>query len=281
MNFKIVFRFFLAGLAFSFPFALTNLWFYSGDHFNQFYYITYELPGYYGSNPSVFRYLKMLFDMLVKFFPITIMLVYVIATKHKLIEKDTQWLFALWILSILYAIYIPGKEFSHYTIQLMLPLSILAGVFFHPDFTKDRFTGFFYSGKTGVAIAFILIVVIQLFTYKKDVIKPDVDRQIVKYLSEIKKPEDKVFVSNYRQILYYLLKQDSPTPFVHSNLLFTDTHKAFKIDALIELQRIMDTKPKYVLVQQKNKIMLNLLEEKYRFLIDFNKGKIEIYQRID
>ncbi|HKI88000.1 MAG TPA: glycosyltransferase family 39 protein, partial [Draconibacterium sp.] len=44
-NVKIWLRYVLSGLFFLIPFALTNLFFWLGDHFSDFYYITYELPG--------------------------------------------------------------------------------------------------------------------------------------------------------------------------------------------------------------------------------------------
>lgn len=271
-------RYVLAGVAFSIPFGLVNLYFWLGNHFNDFYFITYELPGNYGGSPSLSRYFIMLADFTGKFLPISILVFYVIFKKNKPIEKQYKWFFTLWIASVLFAIYIPGKEFSHYTIQLMLPLSLLAGIFFHPDFGANRILSRIYSKKTGLIILSVIILTVQSIAFKDEFLQPDLPREVAEYISKEKKSGDRVFVSNYQQIVYYLLKIDSPTKFIHSNLLFTNTHKVFNINAEDEIKRIMDTKPEFVIVQRNNKIVEKLLRNKYKAVKDFQNKNIVIYR---
>lgn len=271
-------RYAAAGIAFLLPFALVNLYFWMGVNFQNFYFITYELPGNYGGSPSLSRYFVMLADLIGKFLPISILVFYVIFKKNKAIEKQYKWFFTLWIASVLFAIYIPGKEFSHYTIQLMLPLSLLAGVFFHPDFKKDKFTARVYSRKTGIPMMIVILLVIQIISFQNEVISTDYNRKIANYLEDKMDDDDKVYVSNYQQIIYYLLDVESPTKFVHSNLLFTDTHKVFNINAEDEIKRIIDTSPEFVLIQHKNELIEGLIKDNYQLVRKFRNDQIFVYQ---
>lgn len=277
-NVKIWLRYVLSGLFFLVPFALTNLFFWLGDHFSDFYYITYELPVNYRSNPSLVRYFTMLLDLTAKFLPISYLVFYVVFSKNKPWKEQHKWFFILWIASVFLAMYLPGKEFSHYTIQLMLPLSLLAGLFFHSEFKTDRITGIVFSKKYGIPAMVVLLLGIQIISFQNEVVKPDYEREVADYLAQNMKKNDGVYVSNYQQIVYYLLGIDSPTKFVHSNLLYTDTYKAFNINANKEIERIINTKPKFVLVQQKNDVVENLIRKDYRLVKTFNHKRIKLYE---
>ncbi len=276
---KIWLRYFLSGLAFLVPFALTNLYFWMGDHFKDFYYITYLLPGKYGSSPSLTRYFTMLLDLTAKFLPISFILFYVIFSKNKLWEKETKWFFILWIASVFIAMYVPGKEFSHYTIQLMLPLSLLAGLFFHPEFKTDKITRLIFSKKYGWYALGVVMLIIQIISFKNEVLKPDLEKEVATYISGKMERNDKVFVSNYQQVIYYLLGIDAPTKFVHSNLLFTNNYKAFGIDANESIQQIINSNPRFVLVQRQNTIVEKMIKKDYKKIKTFGNNKVILYER--
>lgn len=278
---KIFSRYALACFAFTLPFGLSNLYFWLGNHFNDFYYVTYVLPGKYGSNPSLTRYSLMILDFLGKLLPISILVFYTAFKKNKGIEIPHKWLFTLWVVCILIAIYLPGKELNHYTIQLMIPFSLIAGIFFHPKFKKNRIIATLYSRKTGFVLLGIILLVTQFLGMKDDFLKPDSNREVATYLEKQLKPGDQVFVSNYEQIIYYLLEMKSPTKYVHSSLLFSDTHKNYIPNAEGEVKRIIDTFPKFVLVQRKNALVQNLIKAKYRLNAKFRNDEILIYKRID
>ncbi len=274
----ILWKYILAGIAFSLPFALVNLYFWLGDNFQNFYFITYELPANYGGSPSLKRYFIMLLDLIAKFLPISFIVFYIAFSRNKILKTNHKWFFAFWIVFVLFAIYIPGKEFSHYTIQLMLPLSLLAGIFFHPKFKTDRITKIIYSKKIGLALLVFILITIQIVSFKNEVIAPDYPREVAGYLEDKLEKDDAIFVSNYKQIVYYLLDVDCPTKFIHSNLLFTETHKAFNINAEDEVRRIIKTNPKFVLIQLKNKFVETLIEDKYQLIKKFKNDEILIYQ---
>lgn len=275
---RIFARYAIACLAFLLPFGGTNLYFWLGKNFQDFYYITYQLPVNYGSSPSMVRYLTMIADLIGKFLPISVIVFYVILKRKKPMSNQLKWFFASWIAAVLFAIYSPGKEFSHYTIQLMLPFSILGGLFFHPDFQKDRISSSLYSRKIGSALLVVFILVIQFLGIKVDVLGADTPREVAHYLSEEKELGDVVYVSNYQQIVYYLLKQDSPTKFVHSNLLFTETIQAFNVDGDEELKRIMHSFPEFVVVQKNNKTIKKLMGKRYRLIKEFENGNVQVYR---
>lgn len=277
---RIWLRYVLSGLAFLVPFALVNLYFWVGDHFNDFYFVTYVLPGQYGSSPSLTRYFIMLLDFTAKFIPISYLIFYVIFNKNKPWEKEHKLFFILWIISVFFAIYIPGKEFSHYTIQLMLPLSLIAGLFFHPNFKSDKISVQIFSKKYGWYAFGAIMFIIQITGYQNEFLKPDVEEEVATYISGKIKKNDVVFVSNYQQIIYYLLDVDAPTKFIHSNLLFTDNQKAFGINGNEEIKRIIDTKPRFVLVQNKNQVVEEMIKDNYKRVKDFNDKKVILFEHI-
>lgn len=278
INPKILPRYIAAGLAFLVPFGMVNLWFMMGDHFAEFRFITYELPGRYGTNPSGTRYLIMLLDFTAKFLPISYMIVYVTVKRLKSNPSVFKWFFIIWILADLTAIYLPGREFSHYTIQLMLPLSLIAGLLYLPGMRSDKVTKFIYSRTFGLRTLVLILISVQLISCSNEIKKPDYPRLVAEVIGRNMEKGDRVFVSNYEQIVYYLLGIESPTPFVHSNLLFTPTHKAFNINAEQEIRRIIDTKPRFVVVRRENNLVEDLIQHNYALLKKFEEPGIKIYR---
>lgn len=150
----------------------------------------------------------------------------------------------------------------------------------HFRYQTDRFTAVLYSKKTGLALLVALVLVVQLVGVKNELLKEDYPREVAKYLSAEMNPGDDVYVSNYQQIVYYLLGMDVPTRFVHANLLFTGTVEVFNVNADEELKRIMGNSPEFVVVQKEEERMDQLMKDNYRLVKNFNKGKIRIYKQI-
>jgi hypothetical protein len=279
-KFKVWTRFIIAGLAFLIPFGLTNLYFWLGPNFKDFHFITYELPGNYGSNPSFLRYITMYLDFTAKFLPISFLVFYVALKKRKPWEVKYTWFFLMWIFSVLVAMYVPGKEFSHYTIQLMLPFSMVAGLFFHTEFENGRVMGFIFSRKYGLPVLGLFIIAIQIISFQNEVLKPDYEEEVSDYISKRIEKYDDVYVSNYQQIVYYLLEIESPSKYVHSNLMFTENQKAFDVKGEDEIKRIISKKPRFVIIQQNNKLVENLIKKDYHELKDFQNKRIKLYELI-
>lgn len=278
---KVFIRYFLAASGFLLPFVLTNLYFFLGTNFDDFVYVTYEMPRNYAGSPSLKRYLIMILEFIGKFFPISFFIVYTLFRKNKGFKIPHSRLLAFWTLCVLIAIYLPGKEMSHYTIQLMLPLSLFAGFFFHPEFKKDTITQAIFSGKTGNILLAALVGVILFLGIKDDVIKPDYAREVAGHIQKDLQENDEIYVSNYEQIIYYLLDVDSPGKYVHSTLLFSPKHAYLPINREKEVERIINQKPRYVMVQRKNILVEKLIEKTYSLDATFRNNEILVYKRND
>ena len=124
-----IFSFCPGRAGFVLPFMCVNLFFYSGANFSDFYFITYSIPGSYGNQSELWAYFKMVFDFLLRFFPFTILVFYVLFTKNRAFESWHKTFFIVWIIGVLIAMFLPGKGFSHYSIQLMVPFSLSPGCF--------------------------------------------------------------------------------------------------------------------------------------------------------
>jgi hypothetical protein len=272
-------RYILAGTGFLIPFGIVNLWFRLFGDYSSFYFITFELPSNYGSDPSLKRYLTMILDFTAKFLPVSYMIFYILLKKDKPVSTQYKYFFALWVIFVLIAMYLPGREYSHYTVQLMLPLSLLAGIFFHPGFKKDKVTTRIYSGKTGIIILVTVMIAIQAITFDNEIIDPDYPREIAEVIEKDLKPGEHVYVSNYEHIIYYLLDLSTPTRFVHSVMLFSDYHKAYKINAVKEIQRIIANKPAFVVIERKNELVEKLIRNNYKLIRNFRDNEIKLYKR--
>ncbi len=278
-NLKFWGRYMVAGFTFLIVFGLLNLYFWLDSPLHDFFYVTYELPENYGSDPSLKRYGIMLLDFIAKFLPISFFVFYVIFKKNFLVGK-LKWFFIIWVTGILIAIYLPGKEFSHYTIQLMLPLSLLGGLFFHSELGKDKLTSVLFTGKTGLALMVVAIVAIQIISFNNEMMKRDYPREVAAKIRPELDPGEHIYVTNYEQIVYYLLDLESPTKYVHPNLIFTNTHKAFNIDVDTELKRIMEASPEYIIVERDNEKLNGYIEKRYRLIGKMDQGKIRLFQLI-
>jgi hypothetical protein len=161
----------------------------------------------------------------------------------------------------------------------MLPVSLLAGIFFHPDFKTDKITSKMFSRNPGLALLIGGILIIQAITFDNEILETDYPREIAGIIDEGLNPGEHVYVSNYEHIIYYLLDLNTPTRFVHSVLLFSDYHKAFNINAVNEVKRIIAQKPAFVVIERKNELVEKLIEENYRLIRKFRDNEIKLYKR--
>lgn len=62
--------------------------------------------------------------------------------------------------------------------------------------------------------------------------------------------------------------------------LFTETIKAFNVDADDELKRIMEADPEFVVIQRNNAEMKKLMGVEYELIKTFDNKKVSVYRRI-
>jgi 4-amino-4-deoxy-L-arabinose transferase-like glycosyltransferase len=269
------FSFLLAGVGFFLPFALTNLWFFLNGHFSAFYDIVYLAPARYPAAFDPRIVLKIFFDFHIYFFPVFIFFYDVLINKKSAGPEIPilKILGIIWALMALIVVMISGMPFGHYTIQLMLPVSLVAGAFFHSE-RSFPFIAKPLNRRTLQIITAGLILL--LFIIKFDYFtKRDIPREIATYMEPRLKPGDVIYTGNYQQIIYYLLKKDSPTKYIHRTLLLYRNHlEELDINADEEFRYIMAQSPVYIVTEKDYPagIMKDFINKNYTVEKDFGKG---------
>lgn len=271
----------LAASGFLLPFGITNLWYYLNGHFDVFYNITYLAPSRYPAALDPWKMLKFLLDFHLRFLPLLIFYYYALFQKG---IKDsaismTRKLGIVWSVMALVAVLLAGKTFGHYMIQLMLPVSLVAGVFFSKREATSGVERFLHSKPARVAF---MVLILGISAMKMEyVIKDDVPKEIAAYLEPKLEPEDVIYTGNYHHIIYYLLKKDSPTKYVHRSLLTAEHHiHALDIDAEQEFEQIMAQRPVYIIVKKEYpvKAMQDFIREDYVLEKEF-AGEVFLFRR--
>lgn len=271
-----------AGIGFAIPFLSVNLYFYLNNHFEAFRFITYELPQQYREHTTLWQFVKLLLDFTGRFFPVTFLMFYALLLNKSKLKNWPRYFLIYWMVAVLVAIYLPGKGYSHYAIQLMLPVSLIAGVAFDRNFALDRISRFFYRGKSGVVFLVLLICIMQFFAISGKIRKIDKERVVANYLKTEMSPDDQVFVANYEQILYYLLHKECPTKYVHSTILsLPDLASAFNVDPKKEIERILAERPKYVVIKKQFKLVQDEIKTSYSLDKTFFNDLVFVYKRKD
>ena len=133
-----------------------------------------------------------------------------------------------------------GKRFGHYQIQLHPVLALMAGAWWATGGTllPKLSAGLLRKYTPSIILAFGVLVGLQ--HYIRYGAKEDTPAMIADYLADHLQPNETFFTINGRQITYYLLDRNVPTPYVHSSLLFYDHHvRAFQIDEVAEADRLV------------------------------------------
>jgi 4-amino-4-deoxy-L-arabinose transferase-like glycosyltransferase len=253
-------------LGFLLPFAGAYAHYRAMGHADTFLFYAFEASSRYPVSAGWEEYLISAVDTLLRFLPVTYF--FYVALRHPQTPASTRRLAWIWGLSVLIPIYLPGKFFGHYFIQLFLPLSMLAGEFFAlPRPLKPAFIGALLRPKTAYTLLGLLVLA-NWFLQKKDYIdRPDAPARVARELQATLKPEETLYIANYHPILYYLLDKKSPTPYIHRGLIWTPAHRyALQIDLEQEIDRIIAAGPHAVVVQDStDSPRLNrFLERNYR-----------------
>jgi 4-amino-4-deoxy-L-arabinose transferase-like glycosyltransferase len=242
-------RLLLQGLLMTGAFLLVPLlvyWTYRSWGLEQvFLHYTFGVGGAYPAELSVGNRALFLLDFLLRFLPITL------AFAWGLYWRAKPWVLScVWAACVLVAINVQGKPFGHYFIQMMLPVAWLAGTFYMRDLPKPRWIAPLFQLRNG-AIVLSLLFLVNLFLQKKDYLdKPDHARETANYLRPLLLPDDRIYMGNYHQIVYHLLNQESPTPYVHRSLIWEKRHRAvLQIYLSQELARIQKINPRFVVFQ--------------------------------
>lgn len=277
---KIFKPYFLAGVGFSIPFGLAHLGFWLNGNYADFHFITYELVGNYNDDSSLKDYIIMILDFSARFLPFTILFFYVMFSGKAPFEKWHKPFFAVWLAFILLAMYLPGKGFTHYTMQLMVPISLVAGMFYHPKMIASPRMEAIYKGRPALWAGIAIIVIVLTINIHKNWFQTDYPREVAEYLDDNMKPDETVFTGNYRHIIYYLLQQNSPTKYVHPTILTTELGKAFRVNSLNEIRKILAGKPSYVIIERSFPALEKEIKAAYVMDTTFRNQQIRVFKRI-
>ena len=271
----------LLGIGFLMPLAFT-WWYYRqmgmGD---TFLFFTFELSGRYFHHPPISGYLTFLLDCFARYLPITFWFMYC-ASKWRVTGPSLPVLGVLWGLLSLIIVLVPGKFFGHYFIQVMAPMSLLAGSFF--DRRRDVSKSIAWMRKPFfIYPALIVLVVLNMGFQKADFIdRRDYPREVAAYLNTLLQPGDILYTGNYHHITYLLTGTASPTPYVHRSLLWdAENIKALNIDQEAELKKILQQNPRFILIGKSlptDNILSTTLASSYKVIKTFDQ-KATVYER--
>jgi hypothetical protein len=280
---KVFFNCMLACLGFLIPFAILILYYYRVGHLKEFWFYTFGVTSRIPVERTLVKAIIYVGDFHLRFFPVLFFFYYALIKSKKNTEKPgiSNGLIITWCLMVLVAIILPGKPFGHYFIQIMLPVSIVAGRFFSYDPEKPLWMKKIVSHPTGTIILTVLIignVIMQKHDYFD---KPDMPKQVAEYLAPELNPEDRIFTGNYQAVLYYLLEKECPVKYVHRSLMCDPEHRsALKVDLPGEMGALMAIDFKYILMMQPYcyEPMNTHINNNYQLIRTF-PGNIHIYKR--
>ncbi len=272
----VTFSLFLSGIGFFLPFALFNMIYYLKGNFSDLYNIVYLAPARYPSAFDPWKMLKFIIEFHLLYLPVFFFFYYALFDKRITATQIsvTKNLCIIWSFLSLAAVLVAGKTFGHYTIQLMLPVSIMAGIFFHSERRLPPILKKILTGNPGRIILFVLIILVTIMKLEY-VIRRDVPCEIAEYLKPVLKEKDVIYTANYHHILYYLLKKDSPTKYVHRSLLLGSKHiKALDINVDEEFRHIMAQRPVYIITEKEypEGMMKDFIKSNYYVEKDFGEG---------
>ena len=280
---KVFFNCLVACLGFLIPFAILVLYYYQVEHLKDFWYYTFGVTSRIPVERTLGQTIVYVGDFHLRYLPIVFFFYYALVKAKKNAQQQgiPNSLLITWSLIVLVAIILPGKPFGHYFIQIMLPVSLVAGRFFREDIVKPLWLKRIAGHPTGT---FILIVLItgNVFMQKHDYFdKPDMPEQVAEYLAPRLKPEDRIFTGNYEAVLYYLLDKDCPVKYVHRSLMCDPAHRAtLQVDLPAEMDVLMAMDLKYILIDRPYcyEPMNTYIKNNYMLIRKF-PGNIQIYQK--
>lgn len=271
----------LMGIGFLIPLGITWWYYRQMGMEDTFLFYTLELSGRYFHHPPIGNYIIFLLDCFARYLPITFWFIYC-AGKWRVTGPSLPVLSVLWGSLTLIIVLVPGKFFGHYFIQVMAPLSLLAGSFF--DRRRDVPRSISWMRKPSfIYTAFIALLLVNMGFQKADFIdKRDYPKEVAAYLNEMLQPGDILFTGNYHHIIYLLTGTLSPTPYVHRSLMWdAENIKALKIDQETELKKILQQNPRFIVMGKpihEDNILSLTLASSYKVIKTFDQ-KATVYER--
>ncbi|MEP6646536.1 MAG: glycosyltransferase family 39 protein [Saprospiraceae bacterium] len=271
----------LMGIGFLIPFFIDWIYYKQLGMEEEFIFYSFKLSGLYRMEPGFMAYLNYIMECFYHFLPVSICFFYCLFDWRK-VETRISLLTSLWSLMVMAIILIPGRLFPHYFIQFMIPFSLLAGSFFDPRRSLNRFFSWLRKPVIFFSLLSILIVANIAVVKAKYFDTIDYPKEVADYLNPRLKEGDKIYTGNYHQIIYHLTGTSSPTPYIHNSLIWMEeNNKALRINQSEELDKILAQNPRFILMRyplKENNPLFKPLQTSY-FLVKTFGNQVLVFER--
>lgn len=271
----------LLGVGFMIPFLVVWIWYHHLGLGDTFWFYSFELSGRYFVKPMWYEYVNYVFNCFLSFLPVVIWFFFCLWNRRST-EVSLPVLSAIWGVFIMFIILLPGRLFSHYFVQFMVPLSLLAGSFFDPRRAPGPILSWMRKPAIGYPLFGLLIVAnvvaqkIIFFDQK------DYPAEVASFLNGQLQPGDILYTGDYEPIIYHLTGTSSPTPYIHSSLIWmAANNETLKINQAEEFEKIMNKNPRFILINyplKKDNPLSATLQNSYAVVRTFDKEVI-VYER--
>ncbi len=273
----------LLALGFMIPFGVVWFWYQQLGLGEPFWFYSFELSGRYVMKPMWYEYVNYVFNCFLSFLPVVIWFFYCL-WNWRSTETNLPLLSSIWAVFIMFIILWPGRLFSHYFVQFMVPLSLLGGSFFDPRRNPGRALAWMRKPVIGYPLFGLLIlanVVAQKIIFYD---RKDYPVEVAAFLNTRLQPGEIIYTGDYEQIVYHLTGRSSPTPYIHSSLIWLAANNtALKINQAEEFEKIMNKNPRFILINyplMENNPLYTTLQKSYAVVKTFDKELI-VYERND
>ena len=271
----------IMAVAASIPFIGLLVYYQQLGYLDELWFHTFTVGGRYPSKEGIMHYISFPLEFAGRFSPIIFLAVFVYL--KKVMSSEKQQFVSLWMVSVLIVILLMGNHFSHYFIQMMLPLSYVAGSFFDiPASSLPSWLRWTRKPKIGYSLLALLIVV-NIFFQKKDYWDaPDYPKQMATYGQERLEPGEYIYTAE-DQIIYHLIGQLPLIKYVHPSLFWREKHiKAMEIPLEAEIRKVTAANPRFLIFRQpvKDDRFENYIEQYYEEVYRI-EGHSIIYERME
>lgn len=273
----------IACMAFLVPFGLTILYYHHVGHLKELWFYSFGVTSRIPVERNFWQLLAYIGDFHLRFLPILFFFYFVLVKRKNGSDRSlvSNRFIGIWCLMVLLAVILPGKPFGHYFIQLMLPISIVAGRFFSDSLAKPRWIRSIINYPVGPVVLLLLVIAILVLQKQDYYDRPDIPKEVADYLKPRLKPEDRIYTGNYQQVLYYLLEKDCPVKYVHRTLMCDLEHQsALQIDLPKEMNALIAMDFRYILMEKPHcyEPMNDHIRRNYRLIKEF-PGEVLIYEK--
>lgn len=264
------------------PFILVLLYYSLSGHLTEMMELKMSFFTKYQSTEMMRNYTDMLLDIHLKYLPAFLGFYFVLIYSFWFVKKKPALLFGIiWALFAVLSIVMQKKPYTHYFIQLFPAMAfVFVDLFVLPNKAVRHFAK---HKTTTIGLVIILLFIISIVNQSYYLTRKDYPRAVSEYIKTNKAEADKVFVYNYKGMVYYFLDQKPMSKYVHQTMLTYDYHiKSMNIDVDGEIKKIIDQKPSFIITRSEPSFhsSTEYFQNNYELDTVFNKN-IRVYTVIE